>query len=352
MHPSTPDPLDAFPTEGSMPAATGPRTAAARTRIVGIVALGAVVVAAVIGAWLQAPSAAGWVRRLVSPPKDAPAALVIETSPAGWEVLEGGRNLGTTPFRGTMAPGRHAVVLRRGNAERGLDVVLAPGAQVFHHLDLRSESSTGTLSISTSPPGAIVEVDGVRRGTAPLDVSDLAPGEHTVALRTGEQSVTERVTVRAGLISTLLVPVEDRGSAAPGVGFVAITAPIELQVYDGASLVGSSRNERIILMPGRRSLRLANAQLGFERTTSVDVQAGAVARLSVPVPNGVLSVNATPWAEVVLDGVVIGETPIANHAVPLGSHEVLLRNPRFPEQRRTVIVSLTAPARVGVDLRQ
>ena len=29
-------------------------------------------------------------------------------------------------------------------------------------------------------------------------------------------------------------------------------------------------------------------------------------------PNGSLSVNAQPWAEVVLDGTVIGETPIAN----------------------------------------
>jgi hypothetical protein len=74
--------------------------------------------------------------------------------------------------------------------------------------------------------------------------------------------------------------------------------------------------------------------------------------VTVPVPNGSLSVNAVPWAEVLLDGKVIGETPIANYAVPPGSHEVLLRNPKFPEQRRTVVVTLTAPLRVGVDLRQ
>jgi hypothetical protein len=74
--------------------------------------------------------------------------------------------------------------------------------------------------------------------------------------------------------------------------------------------------------------------------------------MAVAVPNGMLSVNAVPWAEVVLDGRVIGETPIANMSVPLGPHEILLRNPKFPERRQSIVVSLSAPTRVGVDLRQ
>jgi hypothetical protein len=123
-------------------------------------------------------------------------------------------------------------------------------------------------------------------------------------------------------------------------------------VFDGDSLVGSSRNQRILLMPGLRSLRLANAALGFERVIQVAVEAGVVSKVMVPVPKGSLSVNALPWAEVVLDGTVIGETPIADYAVVPGSHELVLRNPKFPEYRRTVVVSLAAPLRLGVDLRQ
>jgi hypothetical protein len=133
---------------------------------------------------------------------------------------------------------------------------------------------------------------------------------------------------------------------------VTIASPIELQVFDGDSLVGSSRNQRIILMPGRRELRVANPALGFERVIQVAIEAGATSAVTVPVPNGSISVNAVPWAEVLLDGKTIGETPIANFAVLPGSHEILLRNPKFPEQRRTVVVTLTAPLRVGVDLRQ
>jgi hypothetical protein len=280
------------------------------------------------------------------------ATLVIETTPPGWEVVEGSRRLGTTPFRGSLPPGNHALLLRSGSQTHPLDVVLQPGGQVFHHLDLKVASSTGVLSVATSPPGAAVKIDGVARGVSPVDVSGLAPGEHKVSVTAGSRTVTENVTVAADRTTTLLVPIAQPETPAGAVGFVTIAAPIELQVFDGDALVGSSRNQRIMLLPGRRSLRLANPALGFVRVIDVAVAAGAVSKVTVPVPNGSLSVNAVPWAEVVLDGKVIGETPIANFAVLPGSHEIVLRNPKFPEHRQTIVVTLTAPLRMGVDLRQ
>jgi hypothetical protein len=107
-----------------------------------------------------------------------------------------------------------------------------------------------------------------------------------------------------------------------------------------------------MLMPGLHTLRLVNSALGFETTSAVTVRPGVLGTVAVQVPNGSLSVNAVPWAEVLLDGTAIGETPIANYAVAPGPHELVFRNPRFPEQRRTVLVSLTSPTHVGVDLRQ
>jgi hypothetical protein len=389
--PAVPDPLDAFPTEAEV-AATAKITAAAtatatvagtapsrrRTGAV-LLAAGAVVSAAAtvarkarprkrtatllvvagaaavvaVVAWPLVPGVSDQVRRAVGLFMPARAAtLVIETTPPGWEVVEGTRNLGTTPFRGSLPPGRHALLLRSGSESRSLDVALQAGVEVVHHLDLQGASSTGGLSIATSPPGATVQVDGVGRGVSPVEVAGLAPGNHAVSVTAGNWTVTEQVAVAAGKTTTLLVPVARPGLPAGAVGFVTIAAPIELQVFDGDSLVGSSRNQRIMLMPGRRALRLANPALGFERVIQVAVEAGGTSKVTVPVPNGSLSVNAVPWAEVLLDGAVIGETPIANYAVPPGSHEILLRNPKFPEQRRTVVVTLMAPLRVGVDLRQ
>ncbi len=357
--PAGPDPLEAFPTEAEVAAtaevsAIIARRARLHSKVVTRVLVGCGVVAVVAAvAWLWAPDIGGKVRRAVR--FGAPtttAALVIETTPPGWEVVEGGRLLGTTPFRASLPPGSHSLVLRRDGETRPLTVVLQAGVEVVHHLDLQGASSTGVLSVATTPPGAAVEVDGVGRGPSPVEVAGLAPGGHAVTVVVGNRRVTEQVSVAAGRTTTLLVPLGRPENPAGTVGFVTIVAPIELQVFDGDSLVGSSRNDRIMIVPGRRALRLANPALGFERVIQVTVEAGATSKVTVPMPNGVLSVNAVPWAEVVLDGRVIGETPIANFAVPLGSHEILLRNPKFPERRQTVVVTLLAPLRVGVDLRQ
>jgi eukaryotic-like serine/threonine-protein kinase len=349
---AAPDPLDAFPTEAQVAASLARRERRRRSITTGLLAVagGAVVIA--LSVWLL-PGAVTAVRRgLGLTASSAEGMLAIDTTPSGWDVLEGARTLGTTPLRVSLPPGPHSLVLRNGSVTRPLNVILPAGMQVFHHLDLQEVASGGVLSIATVPPGAAVDVDGVRRGVSPLDVSGLSVGEHAVAVTTGNGTVTERVTIASGRTTELVVPLARVEGQGNGVGFVTIAAPIELQVFDGDSLVGSSRNQRIILMPGRRTLRLANQELGFERSMGVTVEAGAVARLTVPVPNGTVSVNAVPWAEVVLDGRVIGETPIANLAVPLGSHEIVLRNPKFPEQRRTIVVSLVAPTRIGVDLRQ
>jgi hypothetical protein len=357
--PAGPDPLEAFPTEAEVAATARVTAIAARrtrqrskTAIRLFVVCGAVAVVTAV-AWLWVPDLGGKLRRAVSlgaPPTTA--ALVIETTPPGWEVVEGARRLGVTPFRALLPPGPHSLVLRLGGETRPLNVVLQDGVQVVHHLDFQGASSTGVLSVATNPPGATVEVDGVDRGLSPVDVAGLAPGDHAVAVIVGNRRITEQVGVAAGRTTTLLVPVGRPENPAGTVGFVTIAAPIELQVFDGDSLAGSSRNQRIMIVPGRRALRLANPALGFERVIQVTVEAGATSKVTVPMPNGVLSVNAVPWAEVVLDGRVIGETPIANYAVPLGSHEILLRNPKFPERRQTVVVTLLAPLRVGVDLRQ
>jgi hypothetical protein len=304
------------------------------------------------GLWLFVPGAFGAAGRALGLSRPATGTLVIETAPAGWEVLEGSKSLGKTPLRASLPPGPHALVLVNGSATRPLDVVLRAGVEVVHHVVLEDAGSTGVLHVTTTPPGALVDVDGVGRGASPVDIGGMAPGEHTVSITADGRTVNERVTVTPGRTTSVFVPMVRAEGPAGGVGFVAVSAPIELQVFEGESLVGSSRNERIMLMAGRRTLRFANPGLGFERTMAVTVEPGAVVKMTVAVPNGTLSVNAVPWAEVLLDGRVIGETPIANLSVPLGSHEILLRNPKFVERRQTVVVSLLAPARVGIDLRQ
>jgi hypothetical protein len=68
-------------------------------------------------------------------------------------------------------------------------------------------------------------------------------------------------------------------------------------------------------------------------------------------PRGTMAINAIPWAEVLVDGNRVGETPIGSITVPLGTHEVLFRHPELGERRMSVTVTAREPLKIGVDLR-
>jgi hypothetical protein len=57
--------------------------------------------------------------------------------------------------------------------------------------------TSGGLTVSSDPPGALVKVDGELRGTTPLELADISPGNHTVGIqKDGYQPVIEDITVR------------------------------------------------------------------------------------------------------------------------------------------------------------
>ena len=117
-------------------------------------------------------------------------------------------------------------------------------------------------------------------------------------------------------------------------------------------MLGSTDSERLMLPAGEHALELSNESLGFQTKRTLKIEAGKTTGLKIDAPNGTLSVNAQPWAEVWVDGQKVGETPIGKLAQPIGVHEVVLRHPDLGERRETVTVTLRQPARLGVDMRR
>ena len=103
---------------------------------------------------------------------------------------------------------------------------------------------------------------------------------------------------------------------------------------------------------GRHELEFVNESLGYRGTHAVQGSPGQVATVRPDWPKGALALNALPWADVFVDGKLIGETPIGNIAVPIGPHEIMFRHPDLGEHRTTTIVTFGTPARVSVDLRK
>jgi hypothetical protein len=307
----------------------------------------------VLGVLASAGAVAG--RSYLTPPAvaEATGTLIVESNPAGAAALVDGAPRGFTPLTLTLSPGAHVLEVVSGSERRTIPVTIAIGNTVSQFLDLptTTKPTAGQLQVRTEPPGARVTVDGVSRGQTPLTINGLEPGEHTVVLTNDLASVTHAVVVEAGATASLVVPMA-APQGVPVSGWIAVAAPVDVQVYERERLLGSSRSDRIMVATGRHELDIVNEALGFRATRVVTVAPGQVAAIKVEWPNGAMAINAQPWAEVWIDGERVGETPIGNVAVPIGPHEVLFRHPELGEHIVRTTVTLTSPTRLSVDLRK
>jgi hypothetical protein len=199
---------------------------------------------------------------------------------------------------------------------------------------------SGSLEIVTEPPGAKVLVDGKPAGESPLTLDSLSAGRHTLTFITASGTVRKTVRIEAGKTAMLDVPVYS--------GWVAVFAPIPLDIAENGRSIGTTDQGRLMLSPGRHELTLRNRELGYKSTQTVEIEPGEEKSLNLQ-PTGELSVNALPWAEVWIDGQKAGDTPIANLKVPLGTHQIVFKNPQFPDRRVTTTVTASAPVISTID---
>jgi hypothetical protein len=278
--------------------------------------------------------------------------LVVNTNPDGVQVFIDGKKRGMTPLTLELPTGDHKLELTLGDQTRAIPVKITQGGQVSQFVELPAVApADGKLSIRTDPPGATVTIDGQRRGVSPLLIEGLMPGTHVVGLQNALSSVTEQVTIQAGATASLVVPL----SAPQGVpvsGWVSVSSPVEMQLFEDGRMVGTSRAERIMMSVGDHNLQLVNETLGYRLNRTVQVSPGRVTPMRLDPPKGTLALNASPWAEVWVDGDRVGDTPMGNISLQIGSHDVLFRHPELGEQRHTVTVTMNGPARLSVDMRK
>jgi hypothetical protein len=294
-----------------------------------------------------------WKDRWLPAAAASEGSLRIESDPIGAEVRLDGSVRGTTPLSLSVPAGTYMLSLRSGINAKELPVTVSNSAVTVHHIAFPVAPpargvETGHLSVATDPPGSSVVVDGVDRGIAPLTVFNLPVGQHRVAVRTRGTAFTRTVQIEAG--TTASVFIGGVQTAAPG--SIAIASPIPMQVYEDRRLIGTSEMDRIMLAPGEHVLELVAESVSYRATREVRITAGQTTALSVDLPRAPLSINAVPWAEVFIDGIRLGETPLGNLPQTLGPHELVFRHPQLGERRVNTVVTLKETNRVSVDMRQ
>ena len=135
-------------------------------------------------------------------------------------------------------------------------------------------------------------------------------------------------------------------------GSVAVTTPVPMQVLLKGRVVATTEAESFMLPVGTQELEFVNQNVGYRARRTVTVQAGKTTPVRLDPPSGTVNINAVPWAEVWLEGQRLGETPLGNVQVPIGSRELIFRHPDLGERRATVLVTLKESARISMDLRK
>ena len=225
----------------------------------------------------------------------------------------------------------------------------------------------GRLEVTSDPLGAGVTVDGVAWGVTPLTLREISSGRHTVIITRGASSVTREVDVAIGstsVVTAVIGPAGARAAAAPAdpgvanrvsssgsAGWISFETPFEMRILDRGRPRGTSRGGRLSLAEGSHELEFVNDLYEVRHRVLATVVAGRSTRVNVPIPNGSLSINALPWADVWIDGTPVGTTPLANLSLPVGPHEVTLKHPTLGERRHAVVVKAVTPGRLGISLR-
>lgn len=269
--------------------------------------------------------------------------LTVDSEPAGAVISVDGQVRGHTPAELSLKAGDHLLEVQTGGSATSKTITVKANERIAEKLTFPEAGERGGLMITTYPSRAKIAVDGVPRGHAPVKVTDLSPGTHTLLVETSFGEQEQDVVVQSGRVSQLSVPT---------VSWIKVTAPFELTVYDSGRLIGTTGSAPVMVAPGRRNLDFVNKSVGLKIRQFVDAVAGQVVTVPLELPSGMMNLYSDQPAEVLVDGKPVGQTPLPGLPVPLGSHEVVFRNARYGEVRYTVAVTLVAPVQITVTFRK
>jgi serine/threonine protein kinase len=260
---------------------------------------------------------------------------------------------------GDGAPARRFLMAR--NIAAGLAVVALIQAVVIGRLMTRKAPAppsiaTVPVTIESATGGDLVMVDGRQVGVTPFQIG---VGSAVHSIRVLSHEAAPAAAVPSPPSPSVPAANDARNASALALaaqrqrsGGLRLTSPIELQVLEGERVLGSSADGPIVASAGVHQLDFINTALGYRSRQTVNIRAGEIIPLKVQPPDGRVSINAQPWAQVWIDGNLVGETPLANLSVAAGEHEITFRHPQLGERRETTIVKSGAVTRISTSLNK
>ncbi len=151
--------------------------------------------------------------------------ISVRSTPSGASVYLDGNYQGTTPMTiSGVVKGGHMVELEKsGYYEWSGQVTVYAGqtTSVSQILNQIPNPSTGTISVSSTPGGAYIYLDGAYEGVTPYSgsyiIQNVESGSHTISARlSGYQTSTVQTTVQGGGVATVTMPLTPVSTTTTG----------------------------------------------------------------------------------------------------------------------------------------
>ena len=195
-------------------------------------------------------------------PKNGP---IYVASPSGASVYIDGSPKGTNPIKITgVSAGSHTIKLSKsGYNDYTRTTSVIAGEKKRINLNLRQ--ATGSISVTSSPSGASVYLDGSLKGKTPKTITGVSAGSHTIKLsKSGYNDYTRTTSVIAGETKRINLSLQATGS------IYVTSSPSGASVYLDGSYKGTTPKTITGVSAGSHTIKLSKSGYkDYTRTTSV-----------------------------------------------------------------------------------
>jgi hypothetical protein len=264
---------------------------------------------------------------------------VVSTPPGSSAVLDGGEDQLFTPGTfSSVPPGIHNVMITMpGYQPSTKEVTVSAGTTQNVNVDLARVISPGSISLSTTPRGVGFYVDDIYQGKTNQIVGNLAAGPHNVGIyEAGYETWENTVTVTSGEITPVTVTLVPEKN--PDTGDLQVSStPSGASVYLNGNFRGVTPQDDSLdivnLAPGSYTVTVKKSGY-LDYATTVTIQAGKNVQTNAALQPAsqnqetasVQIISSPGGADVYVNGVYVGITPLSFQKVQAGTYTVEIRS--------------------------
>jgi len=151
-------------------------------------------------------------------PKPSTGSIYVSSTPSDASIYLDGIYKGTTPKTVSgVSVGSHTLKLTKSRYEDYTTTVSVTAGDTAS-IDAPLTVETGPISVSSTPSGADIYLDGRYKGTTPTTISDASPGSHTLKLeKYGYAEWLTSVHVTSGVTESITAPLTAADVSSPAI---------------------------------------------------------------------------------------------------------------------------------------